>query len=145
MKIVIAADHGGVDLKDDMIGRLNEAGHEVLDAGTYGPESVDYPDFAFKAANKVVSGDCPRGILICGTGIGMSIAANKVDGIFCAKVNSKDEGKLAAEHNHANMIALGARTTDPEVAWAAIQGWLSTEFGPDRHAKRVGKISSYKK
>lgn len=140
MKLVVAADHGGVELKDELVRRLTKAGHEVLDLGTHDSESVDYPRYALDASRRVAKGDFERGILVCGTGIGMSITANKVRGIRCAKVNSEEEGRLAAEHNHANMLAFGGRTTDPETAWAAVQAWLTTAEGGDRHARRVSQI-----
>ncbi|MCB2197977.1 RpiB/LacA/LacB family sugar-phosphate isomerase [bacterium] len=142
MKLVIAADHGGVELKDLLVKRLGEAGHEVEDLGTHGSDSVDYPDFAFKAARKVSRGEVPLGILVCGTGIGMSIAANKVRKIRCAHVCTVEQAKLAAEHNHANMLALGGRTTDEETAWEAVQVWLQTPKGGDRHKRRVDKIDA---
>jgi len=140
MKIVIASDHGGIDMKDELVKRLKADKHEILDVGTYDTQSVDYPDYAAKAAEKVVNGEASHGILVCGTGIGMSIAANKIHGIFCAKINSAEEGILAAEHNNANMIALGGRTTDIEEAWKAVLNWLRTPFGGDRHARRTNKI-----
>ncbi len=141
MKLVIGSDHGGVEMKDFLREKLKEAGHEVIDVGTQGSTSVDYPDIAFAAADKVVSGEVERGILVCGTGIGMSIAANKVKGIFCAKVNSESEGGLASEHNLTNMIALGGRTTEKAVAWKIVQAWLTTPRGGERHQRRVQKIA----
>lgn len=140
MKLILASDHGGVELKDELVTRLKDAGYEVEDIGTHGSESVDYPDFAFRAASLVADGVFDGGVLVCGTGIGMSIAANKVKGIRCAKINSEEEGKLAAEHNFANMVALGGRTTDPETAWSAVHAWLSTQHGGERHQRRVDKI-----
>ncbi|MDP8208915.1 MAG: ribose 5-phosphate isomerase B [Candidatus Electryonea clarkiae] len=145
MKIVVAADHGGVDLKDQILIHLQKAGHEVTDLGTYSSESVDYPDYALEASIKVASGEMECGILFCGTGIGMSIAANKIAGIYCAKVNSEEEGKLAAEHNLANMLALGCRMIDPETAWSAVKAWLETPHGGERHQRRVGKIAAIEK
>jgi len=141
-QLVIAADHGGVEMKDELVIRLRNAGYDVEDLGTYGSNSVHYPDFAFAAANKVASGEVPVGVLVCGTGIGMSIAANKVNGIYCAKVNSEEEGRLAAEHNHANMLALGGRTTDIETAFKAVVAWTTTDPGEGRHANRVGLIKA---
>jgi len=140
MKLVLGADHGGVELKDELVKRLKVAGHDVEDLGTHGGDSVDYPDYAFKAARMVGRGDVPLGILCCGTGIGMSIAANKVRKVRCAHVCTVEQAKLAAEHNHANMLALGGRTTDVETAWEAVQAWISTPAGGDRHERRVGKI-----
>jgi ribose 5-phosphate isomerase B len=141
MKLVLAADHGGAALKDDLAVLLKEAGYDVEDLGTHGTESVDYPDYAFRAANLVADGIVDGGILICGTGIGMSIAANKVKGIRCAKINSEEEGRLAAEHNFANMVSLGGRTTPLETAWAAVLAWLTTNRGGERHERRVSKIN----
>lgn len=138
--LVIAADHGGVEMKDQMFLKLKEAGYDVQDIGTHGSDSVDYPDFAFKAARMVSKGEVELGILFCGTGIGMSIAANKVRRIRCAHVCTVEQATLAAEHNHANMLALGGRTTDPETAWKAIEAWLTTPAGEGRHGRRVQKI-----
>ncbi len=140
MKLILAADHAGADLKDSLAERLREAGYEIEDIGTHGPASVDYPDYAFKAAKLVADGVYDGGILICGTGIGMSIAANKIKGIRCAKINSAEEGRLAAEHNFANMVALGGRITAPDTAWEAVQAWLKTQHGGERHERRVNKI-----
>lgn len=146
MKIVLASDHGGLELKDKLVKRFSADGRDVEDLGTHGTDSVDYPDFAVKAAKKVVAGEGDvRGILVCGTGIGISIAANKVDGIRCAKINSVEEGKLASEHNYANMIALGGRTTDVETAYAAAIAWLETPNGGERHLRRVRKIMDIEK
>jgi RpiB/LacA/LacB family sugar-phosphate isomerase len=141
-RLVIASDHGGIEMKDALVTRLREAGYEVEDIGTHSTESVHYPNFAFDAANKVASGEVPAGVLVCGTGIGMSIAANKVHGIYCAKVNSEEEGRLAAEHNHANMLALGGRTTDLDTSFKAIIAWTTTDSGGGRHAERVDLIKA---
>ncbi len=143
MKLVIAADHGGLELKDELFQRLQNAGVEIEDLGTYEPDSVDYPEFAFMAAKALADGHADRAIVVCGTGIGISIAANKVKGILCAKVNSVEEGKLAAEHNHANMLAFGGRTTDVDTAFEAVQAWLATPFAGDRHERRVNIIKDY--
>ena len=143
MKIVLAADHGGVDLKDAIAERLRAEGYDVEDQGTHSHQSVDYPVFAFRAAKMVANGEAERGILCCGTGIGMSIAANKVRGIFCAKVGSEDEGRLASGHNHANMLALGGRTTETETAWRAVKAWLETPPEGGRHQHRVELIRAY--
>ncbi len=140
MKLVLAADHGAVELKDWIVEELKKSDYEISDIGTFGNDSVDYPDFALKAAKMVASEEAERGILFCGTGIGMSIAANKVKGILCAKVNSVEEGRLASEHNNANMLALGGRTTDRNVVLNAIIAWLNTSFGGDRHQRRIDKI-----
>ncbi|MBD3166505.1 ribose 5-phosphate isomerase B [bacterium] len=142
MRIIFGADHGGVELKDLLVKRLSENGYEVEDLGTHGTDSVDYPDFAKRTAEAVAADKDAKGILVCGTGIGMSIAANKVKGIYCAKVNNAEEGRLAAEHNHANMLALGGRITGPDLAYAAVKAWLKASHGGDRHQRRVDKIIS---
>ena len=139
-RLVVAADHGGVELKDEIVARLREEGYEVLDLGTHGGDSVHYPDYAFRAAKMVSTGEIEAGILVCGTGIGMSIAANKLAGVYCARVTNGEEGRLAAEHNHANMLALGGRTTSIKDAWQAVRSWLETKPGGDRHELRVNKI-----
>ncbi len=141
-RLVIAADHGGVEMKDALVERLRTAGYQVEDLGTHGSESVHYPDYAFIAAEKVASGEFSHGVLVCGTGIGMSIAANKVKGVYCAKVNSEEEGRLAAEHNHANMLAFGGRTTEVNVAFKAIVAWITTAPGEGRHTERVNMIKA---
>lgn len=142
-RLVAGADHGGVELKDELVRRLRDAGYEVEDVGTHGPDSVHYPDYAIAAAERVASGGADGGVLACGTGIGMSIAANKVKRVFCAKVNTVEEGRLAAEHNHANMLAFGGRITDPDTAWSALKAWLDTDPAGGRHDLRVGKIAEY--
>ena len=141
MKLVLAADHGGVEMKDMLAGKLREAGYDVEDIGTHGSDSVDYPDFAFRAAGMVSRGEADLGVLVCGTGIGMSIAANKVRNIRCAHVCTVEQAALAAEHNYANMLALGGRTTSDEVAWEAVRVWLNTPHGEERHGRRVQKIN----
>ncbi|MBZ0263467.1 ribose 5-phosphate isomerase B [bacterium] len=139
-KLVAAADHGGIELKDELVERLRDAGYEVEDLGTHSSDSVDYPDYAKLAGQSILEGKADCGILVCGTGIGISIAANKIDGIYCAKLNNPIEGKMAAAHNHANMVALGGRITDPETAWESVKAWLETEPEGDRHNRRVDKI-----
>jgi ribose 5-phosphate isomerase B len=140
MRLVLAADHGGVELKDWLLQQLKKRGYDVTDLGTNGTDSVDYPRYALEAARAVAKGDYERGVLVCGTGIGMSIAANKVRGIRCAKINTVDEGRLASGHNHANMIAFGGRTTEEETALKATLAWLETPAGGDRHQRRVQQI-----
>lgn len=144
MKIAIAADHGGYLLKEMIIGFLsNYEGVEVLDLGTNSAESVDYPKFGFACAETVANGDADRGIVCCGTGIGISIAANKVKGIRCALCTSVEMAKLSREHNNANMLALGGRTTKPEDALMMVDTWIKTEFLGDRHARRVAMLDEY--
>lgn len=141
VKIVAAADHGGVALKDSLVVRLRGLGYEVEDLGTHDSSSVDYPDYAVLAAQRVTSGEADGGLLVCGTGIGMSIAANKVPGAYCAKINSPEEGDLAARHNHANLVALGGRTMDPDTAWASLKAWLDAAPEGGRHERRVKRIA----
>ena len=144
MKIAIAADHGGYSLKEMIIGFLsNYEGVEVLDLGTNSTESVDYPQFGFACGEAVANGDAERGIVVCGTGIGISIAANKVKGIRCALCTSIEMARLSREHNNANILALGGRTTKPEDALMIVDTWLKTEFAGGRHARRVAQIDSY--
>lgn len=145
MKIIAGADHGGVALKDELVKRLEQSGYEVEDLGTHGLDSVHYPNYAVSVAKRVAEDPSLRGLLVCGTGIGISIAANKVPGIRCAKVNTAEEGALAAEHNHANIIAFGGRIMDVETAWDALRAWLETEWGGGRHAVRVGMIDELDK
>lgn len=141
MKVVIGCDHGGFDYKDRVVKYIRELGHEVIDVGTFdGTTSVDYPDFAEKAANMVAKKEADRGILICGTGIGISIAANKVNGIRCAVVHDNFTARLTRMHNDANMIAFGARVIGIEVALDIVKVFLETQFEGGRHANRVRKI-----
>lgn len=141
MKIAIGADHGGYILKNEVVKVIHELGHEVEDFGCDCPDSVDYPDYALPVAEKVASGDFDRGILICGTGIGMSIAANKVKGIRCALVHDLFSAKATREHNDTNMLAMGARVIGPGVATEIVKIWLSTQFEGGRHLNRLQKIS----
>jgi RpiB/LacA/LacB family sugar-phosphate isomerase len=145
MKIAIGADHAGFALKDQIRDALRQAGHEVLDAGTNSAESTDYPDFADAVAHDVVSGAAERGILVCSTGVGMSIAANKIDGIRAALAVNPDEVHLTRAHNDANIITLGARYTDAEKANEMIRVFLETPFEGGRHARRIGKIAKLEK
>jgi len=141
MKIALAADHGGFALKENIKAALIEKGHEILDLGTNGEESVDYPVFGKACAEAVAKGEAERGIVCCGTGIGISIAANKVKGIRCAIATSEEYARLAAEHNHANMLALGGRFTDTEEALRYIDIWLATPWGEARHTRRVAMLN----
>jgi ribose 5-phosphate isomerase B len=143
MRIAIAADHAGFPLKQSLAGWLCEHGHEVADLGTYSAESTDYPDYAAAVAQKVASGSADRGVLICYTGIGMSIAANKVAGIRAAVGMSHEAVRLTRSHNDANILALGARFTDVADAQQLLEIFLSTEFdGGTRHARRIAKITN---
>jgi ribose 5-phosphate isomerase B len=143
MKIAIGADHGGVKLKADLIAFMRSKGHDVTDFGSFSADSVDYPDYATQVCGQVVSGEADRGILVCGTGIGMSIAANKVPGIRCALVHDLFSAKATREHNDTNVLAMGERVIGPGVAQEIVNVWLSTEFsGEDRHKNRIGKVMS---
>ncbi|WP_127581057.1 ribose 5-phosphate isomerase B [Paenibacillus koleovorans] len=141
MKIALGADHAGFRLKDEVIAYLKQEGHEVEDFGCHCADSIDYPDYALPVAERVANGEADRGILICGTGIGMSIAANKVPGIRCALVHDLFSAKATREHNDSNVLAMGERVIGPGVALEIIKVWLETPFseGP-RHRNRIGKI-----
>lgn len=139
--IAIAADHAGFELKTALVKDLEAAGHTVLDLGTYGPESVDYPDFGVALAQVIELGQVDRGVLVCGSGIGISIAANRNPSVRAALCHDETTARLAREHNDANVLALGARTTGIEVAKASLQVFLTTDFaGGERHERRVGKL-----
>ncbi len=142
MKIAIGADHGGFELKQTLIPFLQGRDIEVLDAGTYSTESVDYPTYAEAVALLVVNGEADAGIVICGTGIGISIAANKVPGIRAALVTSPAMATLAKQHNNANVLALGGRILAQEVAEACVAAWLDASFEGERHLRRLDKISA---
>ena len=142
MQIWIGADHAGVALKDQIKNMLEADDHEVTDQGAYSDESVDYPDFAASVAQGVSSGSAERGILVCGTGIGMAIAANKVSGVRAAVCHDLDTVRLSRQHNQANVLALGARTLAPKVALSMVREWLQVEFEGGRHGRRVRKITS---
>lgn len=141
MKIVIASDHGGFELKQHIMAYLDKLGYEYTDFGCYSTESMDYPDIAFPAAQAVASGEFDRGILICGTGIGVSICANKVRGIRCALCGDVLSAELTRQHNDSNMLAMGGRIIGVETAKAIVRTWLSTEFLGGRHLRRVEKIA----
>jgi ribose 5-phosphate isomerase B len=141
MKIAIASDHAGFTLKEKLRRRLTDEGHEVVDFGTGSSESCDYPDFAQAASREVSQGRADRGILVCSTGIGMAMAANKIDGIRAAPAQSEDEVRMTREHNDANVLTLGAKYLDEERASGLIDLFLKTEFTGGRHARRVAKIA----
>jgi ribose 5-phosphate isomerase B len=141
MKIAIGADHAGFELKQKIRDHLQRLGLEVLDEGTNSPDSVDYPDYALKVGEDVSSRRADLGILVCGTGIGMSIAANKVPGIRAARAVSESDAQLSREHNDANVLTLGARVTDGDLAERIVDVWLKTPFLAGRHGRRVEKIS----
>jgi len=141
MRIALSADHAGYDLKDVLAAWLREIGHEVLDLGTNGPESVDYPDFGARLGRAVANGDATRGIAICGSGIGIAIAANRNPGCRCAQVNEPLSASLARTHNDANAIALGARLIGVDMAKACVTAFLTTDFEGGRHQRRVDMLS----
>lgn len=141
MKIAIGADHGGYSLKEVVVPFLQSLGHEVLDAGCSCDQSVDYPDYALPVCDLVTSGKAERGILICGTGIGMSIAANKVRGIRCALVHDLFSAQATRDHNDTNVLALGERVVGPGVAQEIIRIWIETPFSNgERHVGRLNKV-----
>lgn len=141
MRIAIACDHGGVELKNCLGAYLREQGHEVRDFGTHTTQSCDYPDYAGPAARSVASGECDRGILICTTGIGMSIAANKVHGIRCALLSDLWSARMTRQHNDTNMMALGAGVVGEGLAKEIVDVWLKEEFtGGERHCRRIEKV-----
>ncbi|AKG74799.1 ribose 5-phosphate isomerase B [Salinicoccus halodurans] len=140
MKIVIASDHGGVNLKRAVVQELTEKGMDVTDYGPDSDESVDYPDYAKPVSQKVADGEFDRGILICGTGIGMSITANKVKGIRCSLVHDSFSAKATRQHNNSNMLAMGERVIGSGLANDIVDIWLNTEYEGGRHERRVCKI-----
>ncbi|HIR69413.1 MAG TPA: ribose 5-phosphate isomerase B [Candidatus Pelethousia gallinarum] len=143
MKIAIASDHGGYDYKQELIPYIESLGHQVLDLGCHGPASVDYPDYGIPCAQAVARGEADRGVVICGTGIGISISANKVPGIRCALCTDPVMARLTREHNDANMLAMGGRIIGIELAKGIVQAFLSTEFSGGRHKTRIDKIAQY--
>lgn len=145
MKIAIGCDHGGITLKDSIVNYLEERGVKIEDFGTFGTESVDYPDFAYKVARSVADGKADKGILMCGTGIGISIAANKVNGIRCALCHNTETARLTALHNDSNVLAMGGRVIDSDTAVNIVKTWLDTPFEGGRHISRINKISEIEK
>lgn len=143
MKIAIGSDHGGYHLKQDIIKLIQELGFEVKDFGTHSPDSTDYSDFAFPVATSVAQGEYDRGILICGTGVGMSISANKVKDIRAALVTDLYTAQVTRQHNNSNVLCLGARITGPQIALEIVRLWLTSEFEGGRHQRRLDKISAY--
>ncbi len=143
--IAIGSDHGGINLKETIKNYLTQNGIQVKDYGTYSTESCDYPDIAKDTCLGVLSGECEKGILICGTGIGMSIAANKIDGIRAAHTTDTYSARMAREHNNANIICLGERITGCDLAVEIVKSYLEAQFGGERHQKRVDKIMDLEK
>ena len=142
MAVAIGSDHGGFELKEVLSAHLKSKGFDVVDVGTYDTNSVDYPDIAQKACGEVTSGRCDWGVLVCGTGIGISIAANKVKGIRCALVSNEYSAEMTKRHNNANMIAFGGRVTGPDLAKNILDAYIKAEFEGGRHEKRIEKISA---
>lgn len=140
MKIALACDHGGLNLKNAIKKHLEEKNYEVEDFGTYSADSVDYPDYAEKAALEVVNGEAECGILVCGTGIGIGISANKIKGIRCATVGDTFSARMTKMHNNANMIALGERVTGIGLGLDIVDAYLNAEFEGGRHQKRIDKV-----
>lgn len=140
--IAIASDHAGRDLKLLLEAQVETLGHTVIDLGTDGPESVDYPDFAYAVVKAMADGRAERGVVVCGTGIGVSIAANRYPSVRAALVHDAFEARMAREHNDANVICFGGRTTGPGVAEDCLRIFLETEFEDGRHARRVAKLSN---
>jgi len=137
LKIAIGCDHGGIALKDDLAAVIKEMGHEVDDQGCYSTESVNYPEFAKVVCSQVINGNCDRGILICGTGIGMSMVANRFEGIRAALCHELFTAKMSREHNDANVLCLGARVVGPGLAEEIVRTWLATDFAGGRHLQRI--------
>lgn len=146
MKISLGCDHGGLELKNEIKAHLEARGFECRDFGTYTKDSCDYPDYARPAAEEVASGECERGILVCTTGIGVSITANKVNGVRCALLHDKMSARLTREHNDTNMMALGAGVVGPMLALEIVDTWLDTPFsGVERHQRRIDKVMAIEK
>ena len=139
--IALGADHAGWELKEALKVWLIESGHQILDFGTHSPDSVDYPDYALEVAESVASGKAERGLLVCGTGIGMAMTANKVPGIRAALCSDPFMARMSREHNDANVLALGGRLMDGELGLEILQMWLGTEFAGGRHERRLAKIA----
>ena len=140
MKIAVACDNGGFRLKNVLIDEMKKQGYEVIDYGTYSEDSCDYPDYASKAAKAVASKECDRGVVVCGTGIGVSITANKVDGIRCALVHDVFSAKATRAHNDTNMLAMGQRVIGEGLALEILNAWLTTDYEGGRHDLRIQKM-----
>lgn len=146
MKIAIACDHGALALKNTLIAHLTKQGHEVVNFGTDIPDSCDYPDFAAKAAQAVADGNCDRGIVLCTTGIGVSITANKIKGIRCALLSDVMSARMTREHNDTNVMAIGAGVVGEKLAVEITDTWLGTAFSGDvRHQRRIDKVMALEK
>ena len=142
MNIALGADHAGFRFKDALVSRLRDQGHTVIDLGPSSADSVDYPDFAIAVGRAVAAGEADRGVLVCGTGIGMAMTANKLSGIRAATCNDLYSARMARAHNDANVLTLGERVVGPGVARAIVEIFLETPFEGNRHSQRVGKINA---
>lgn len=142
MRIALAADHAGYILKDELVQWLRDAGHEVSDLGTNGPDSVDYPEYGARLANEVASGGAERGIVVCGSGIGVSIAVNRNPACRCARVDEPLSATLARQHNDANVLAIGARLMGVDMAKDCVLAFINTQFAGGRHQRRVDQLSN---
>ena len=140
LSVALGADHAGWELKEALKSWLMEAGYQVLDFGTHSPDSVDYPDYAQQVGEAVAVGKVDRGVLVCGTGIGMTMAANKIPGVRAALCGDTFTSRMSREHNDANVLALGGRLTDADMGRDILKVWLETAFAGGRHARRVNKI-----
>jgi ribose 5-phosphate isomerase B len=136
----MGSDHAGFELKEAVKSQLEAEGHEVADVGTHSPESTDYPPFAAKAAELVASGEAEKGVIVCGSGVGVSIVANKVDGIRAVNAHDPDEAEMSRRHNDANVVTLSGARLAPDQAKPIVETFLSTDFDGGRHARRVGEI-----
>jgi len=145
MKIALGADHNGVEFKRILKAHLESKGHECIDVGSHGEEKVDYPDYAFKASEMVARGEAQRAILVCGSGVGMCMAANKVQGIRAALCLSVEAAKLARAHNDANVLTLAGWQTEKDDVFSIVDSFISTSFDGGRHERRVNKIMAYEK
>jgi ribose 5-phosphate isomerase B len=142
VRIAVGSDHAGFELKEKLARRLQELGHEIDDCGTHSADSVDYPDFAVAVARQVAAGTCERGILACGTGIGVAMAVGKVKGVRAATVHDRFTAQMSREHNDSNVLCLGARVLDPMHAVELAELWITVPFAGGRHERRVRKIDA---
>lgn len=145
MKICMASDHGSFELKNVILKYLQSKGYNIIDLGTDSPDSVDYPDFALKAVNSIINKECSRGIIMCGTGIGISISANRFPGIRAALCWDSLTAKLSRQHNNSNILAMGGRLIGIELAKDIVDTWLTTDFDGGRHERRINKIDEIAK
>lgn len=145
MKIAIGCDHAAFSFKEEIKAYLSSKGHQLVDKGCYSTDRADYPDHGIAVGEAVASGECERGVVICGSGIGISIAANKVKGVRCALCSEPLSAQLSRNHNDANVLAMGARLIGLEMGKAIVDTWLTAEFEGGRHVGRIAKISDYEK